>query len=60
MKTIKLYSPKQVAAMLGFNKRTLNNWRYRKRGPKYLKIGNTIRYEEKDIQDFIKQLRRKQ
>lgn len=47
------YSVEEAAKILGVSARTLNNWRYLGKGPKYLKMGGKIRYLERDVNSFI-------
>lgn len=39
----------EAAAFLGLGVATLNDWRYRKRGPTYLKFGARIKYRLRDL-----------
>lgn len=34
---------------------TLEQWRYLKRGPKFIKVGKLVRYEESDLQEWLEQ-----
>jgi Helix-turn-helix domain len=43
-------SEAQVAEMLGKPPRTLRRWRYLGIGPKYLKVGATVRYRASDLE----------
>ncbi len=43
----------QAATMLGLKKNTLDIWRLRGVGPKFVKMGRTVRYRLADIEDFI-------
>jgi len=36
-------------------KGTLNQWRYRKVGPKFRKIGKLVRYAEADLLEYLDQ-----
>ena len=42
-----------VAIALGVSVSTIRKWRIQKLGPKYLKIGASIRYRPQDIAEFI-------
>lgn len=46
----------EVSAYLGVSMNTLQKWRTRNMGPKYIKYGNaksaTIRYDSKDVERF--------
>ena len=35
---------KQLARLWGISPRTLSNWRYKKMGPPYVRIGRSVRY----------------
>jgi hypothetical protein len=48
----------QTAEQLGVTKATLANWRWRKYGPAYLKVGRRIEYVQQDIDDWRKAQRR--
>ncbi|WP_219017646.1 helix-turn-helix transcriptional regulator [Shewanella algae] len=37
---------------------TLEQWRYRKVGPKFIKVGKLVRYEESDLQEWLDQQKR--
>jgi hypothetical protein len=32
--------------------RTLERWRWQKRGPKYIKVGSRVRYRIEDVENF--------
>lgn len=40
----------EAAKRLGVSKGTLANWRWRRYGPAYLKVGRRIEYQPSDIQ----------
>lgn len=42
----------QAAQVLGYSPRTLDDWRFRGGGPRYLKIGRSIRYRTEDLIDW--------
>ena len=44
---------KQAAARLQLKPQTLNKWRSRRRGPKYLKVGGRVRYRASDLETFL-------
>jgi hypothetical protein len=39
----------QLADRWGISPRSLERWRWQRVGPNYLKIGNKVRYRERDI-----------
>ena len=41
-----------TAAFLGVSKKTLANWRYRRIGPRYRKVGSMVFYDLPDLQEF--------
>lgn len=42
----------QAAAFLGVKAATLSDWRYRGRGPRYVKMGRRVHYRYSDIIEF--------
>ena len=44
---------RQTAKLLGLAVRTLQLWRYQKRGPRYVKLGGAVRYRLEDLERFI-------
>lgn len=48
-----LLSTDQTAAILGIKLNTLDAWRCHGRGPKFVKWGRAIRYDRKDVLDWI-------
>ena len=42
----------QAAAFLGVKVATLSDWRYRGRGPRYVKMGRRVHYRYSDIVEF--------
>jgi len=44
---------RQAARILGLSVATLQAWRYQKRGPRYVKLGNAVRYREADLRAWI-------
>ncbi len=49
----RLLTEMELEAEDGFNHRTLQAWRVRGGGPKYLKIGRSVRYRRKDIEAWL-------
>lgn len=43
----------EAARYLGVQQRLMENWRWRRTGPKFIKIGNRIRYTMEDLQVFV-------
>lgn len=49
----RLLSPEEVAEVLGRPVRTVREWRYRGEGPRYLKVGGTVRYRPRDVEAWL-------
>lgn len=47
--TPKLLTPAELSEMLGKPERSLGQWRYLGLGPKFVKVGNSVRYRESDV-----------
>jgi hypothetical protein len=57
------YDEEGAARFLGgeaapLSPRTLQRWRQTGDGPRFLKLGNAVRYEESDLEDFLRNNRR--
>jgi len=52
-----LLTAKEVARQLGIQPDTLSKWRQQGKGPKHQKLGGTVRYSEKDVQEYLKSLK---
>jgi predicted DNA-binding transcriptional regulator AlpA len=48
----KLIDQDEAAGRLGISPRTLANWRYRREGPPYRKVGRSVRYDEDDLRTW--------
>ena len=49
-----LLDEREAAAILGASVQTLRNWRWRREGPRFRKIGlRMVRYSRADLQTFI-------
>lgn len=48
-----LYSTLEAAEKLGVAPATMVDWRFRRKGPKYSKVGRLIRYRDQDLADFL-------
>lgn len=51
-----LLDQNEVAVMLGVSPKTLEYWRWKKVGPKFLKVGRLVRYRVSDVESYIKSL----
>lgn len=55
----KLFNEKEVAEMLTVSVHTIRDWRMtRGRGPKWIKVGRLVRYEEVEIKRYLERCRR--
>ena len=45
-----LATPQEVADYLGVPLRTVDSWRYRGVGPRYVKVGRHVRYDWRDLE----------
>ena len=48
-----LLTEQETSALLRISVKGLQSWRYRGGGPKFLKLGRTVRYRRGDLQDFV-------
>lgn len=49
-----LLTEQQVADLLGVTRRALQAWRYRGRGPRFLRVGaRLVRYRRADVEAFL-------
>lgn len=57
-----LMDTKQAADYLGLTENTLRNWRYQKKGPPFMKLGNgkkaSIRYTPSDLDAWLNNARK--
>ena len=44
----------EVAAQLGLSVATLRAWRTKQRGPRFLRLGRSVRYLPSDLADFVR------
>jgi len=49
----RMLTEKQVATLLNINRATLSNWRSSGKGPKYVKVGGSIRYRYTDVELYL-------
>ena len=52
-----LVNEKEAAAILGVALQTVRNWRVRRVGPSYVKYSSAVRYDLRDLQEYIRQHR---
>jgi predicted DNA-binding transcriptional regulator AlpA len=48
-----LLTTPEVAAILRLPKKTLENWRLKGTGPRYLRLGKHVLYDRADLRQFI-------
>ena len=48
-----LIDEEQAAAILKLSPRTLQAWRVRGCGPKFVKVGRSVRYQSEEVQEFV-------
>jgi hypothetical protein len=52
-----LFNAEEVSEMTGVPLSTLAQWRYRKQGIPYLRIGRLVRYDAVDVDSFLQRCR---
>ena len=52
--TARALTEREVADMLGLSVATLRAWRHRGRGPRFLRLGRSVRYLPSDVADFVR------
>ena len=52
--TTRALTEREVADMLGLSVATLRAWRHRGKGPRYLRLGRSVRYLPSDVADFVR------
>lgn len=53
----KLLNPEEVSQLTGISTTTLAQWRYRKVGIPYLRIGRLVRYDTGDVDLYLQRCR---
>ncbi len=48
-----MYTPEQLAEILQIPVSRLYKWRGRNEGPKFIKVGHSLRYKESDVQAWL-------
>ena len=48
-----LCTTREAAALLGLSHRTLQRWRYERRGPRHYRVGGAVRYRRGDLLAFL-------
>ena len=52
--TTRALTEREVAELLGLSVATLRAWRHRWKGPRFLRLGRSVRYLPSDLQDFVR------
>lgn len=53
----RLLSPQYVSHLTGIPEKTLAQWRYRRQGIPYLRIGRLVRYDRADVDAYLQRCR---
>ena len=53
----RLLSRKEAAKLLGIAEATLLQWRYKKKGPKGVKVGQRVKYRLSDLNNYVANLK---
>lgn len=48
-----LITPPQLSARIGIKETTLANWRVLGRGPRFIRVGRSIRYRSEDVEAWL-------
>jgi excisionase family DNA binding protein len=52
--TARALTEREVAELLGLSVATLRAWRHRGKGPRFLRLGRSVRYLPLDVDDFVR------
>jgi excisionase family DNA binding protein len=52
--TTRALTEREVAELLGLSVATLRAWRHRGTGPRFLRLGRSVRYLPSDLADFVR------
>ncbi len=52
--TTRALTEREVADLLGLSVATLRAWRHRGKGPRFLRLGRSVRYLPSDLADFVR------
>ena len=53
----RLLNPEEVSTLTGIPTATLAQWRYRKTGIPYLRMGRLVRYDVADVESYLQRCR---
>ena len=56
--TSRFINEKQAAAYLGLSEKTMQAWRWQRRGPRYHKFHGAVRYLFADLDEYARESRR--
>lgn len=51
--TVQALDENRAAAILGVAVQTLRNWRHLRKGPAYVKMGRSVRYQIVDLESYL-------
>jgi excisionase family DNA binding protein len=52
--TARALTEREVAELLGLSVATLRAWRHRGKGPRFLRLGRSVRYLPSDVNEFVR------
>ena len=52
--TARALTEREVAERLGLSVATLRAWRHRSKGPRFLRLGRSVRYLPSDVDEFVR------
>jgi hypothetical protein len=44
---------RQAAEVLGVSLSAMRRWRLQKRGPRFVKVESAVRYDPRDVEDYV-------
>ena len=50
---VALLDTTHAARFLGLGERTLQNWRVRGEGPRFMRLGRCVRYDPRDLAEYL-------
>jgi len=50
-----LLTTEQLAELLGLRTNTIGGWRLKGQGPRFCKLGRSVRYRREDVEEWIKE-----
>lgn len=49
-----LLTSAEAEKILGLRRGTLGSWRCRKRGPAFVRVEGSVKYDRKDLEDYVR------